>query len=492
MRNSQKKFIKLMVTTWLIIFSLLIDLSAQERFRRNPPYPEPLPPLKMPPIESGVLSNGLRVITITRLNSPIFTIQILIQAGESDSPPELSGLATVTTQMLMRGTLTLSASEIEERLESLSIGFNLDVQSDYTIFTFIFLEENLEGVLSLIKSFFIEPTFPPLELTSTKRELYYRQLGRNKDPENSGYDFFLKKIFADAGYNPGLINEELIKNISQKDVVAFHQKLIRPNNSIIVFNGNINLNNASRKVSQMFSRWIPRQIEKNAAAPPLENRKYDSVYWLDVPARDVAVIIGNAIMPLPGEDYFPFLVLNQILGGSTSGRLFLNLRESKGLAYYAFSDLSFFKNSGLFWVRARTSPDSIFPAVKESLEQLTFLVEEKIGPLELERAKSYLIGNFPLQIQFPEQFSKRIVLLSVFQLPPDFWNKYYENIMLVSAERVQEVARKYLINQPLIIVAGDINTALDYLKDFDKIDVYDRKGQLKATIRKGVLTNENR
>jgi predicted Zn-dependent peptidase len=491
MKKNRKRFFKLLLATSLVFTCSVAGLMAQERFRRNPPYPEPLSPLKMPPVESAVLANGLKLITVTRPNSPIFAIQVVIQAGESDSPPELPGLATVTAQMMMRGTLTMSASTIEEKLESLGIDFNIEVQSDYTIFSFIFLEENLYEVLNLIKLFFIEPTFPSLELSSAKRELYYRQLGQVRDPENAGYDFFLRKIFSGTAYNPGLIDEELIKNISQKDVIAFHQKLCRPNNSIIIFNGDTNLNNASRRASQMFSRWIARPIEKKQTTY-LHNSNYENICFLDVAAGDVAVIVGNAIMSFASEDYFPVLVLNQILGGSTGSRLFLNLRESKGLAYYAFSNLSFFRNSGLLWIRARTSPESAPFVVKEVLRQLMVLAEERIDPLELERAKAYLIGNFPLQNQLPDRFSKRIVLLSVFQTSHDFWNKYYENIMLVSAEKVQEVARKYLTRQPLLIIAGDRNTALDYLRDFDKIDIYDRKGQLKATFQKGVWKDENR
>lgn len=491
MNNRQQRLKPLVMAICLIFLFSFISLYSQERFRRNPPYPEPLSPLKMPPVESAVLASGLKVITITRLNSPIFSFQVLIQAGESDSPAELSGLATVTAQMLLKGTLTLNSSEIEERLESLGIDFNIEVQSDYTIFSFVFLEENLDEALNLIRLFFVEPSFPSLELISVKRELYYRLLARNKDPENSGYDFFLKKLFSGTAYNPGLIDEEFIKNITQKDVISFHQRLLRPNNSTIILNGNINLNNASRKVSRMFSRWISKPIEK-VPVPRLENKNYETICFLDIATKDISVIAGNAVMPLASEDYFPLLVLNQILGGATNSRLFLNLRESKGLAYYAFSDPSFFKNNGLLWVRVRTSPEAVSQVVKEILAQLKFMAEENIDPFELERAKAYLIGNFPLQNQFPEQLSKRIGLLSLFQLPQDFWNKYYENIMLVSAEKVKEVARKYFSNQPLVVIAGDLNSALDYLKDFEKIEIYNRKGQFIATFQKGVLKYENR
>lgn len=489
-RNYQLKTL-IAIVSLIFIICLPLKLHSQERFRRTPPYPEPLSPMKIPPVETAILNNGLKVITITRLNSPLFCLQILIHSGESDSPPELSGLATITAQMLTKGTLTLNSAEIEEQIESLGIDFSIEVQSDYMLFSFLFLPENLEQVLDLIKSFFIEPAFPSLELISVKRELYYQLLSRKKDPENAGYEFFLKKVFASTGYNPGVIDEEQIKNISQKDLISFHQKFIRPNNSIIILNGNINLNNAARIVSQRFGRWVLRPIDR-ASVPFLENKNFNNICFLDLPSKDLSVIVGNVISPMAGEDYFPLLVLNQILGGSTTSRLFLSLRESKGLAYYAFTDLSFFRNNGLLWVRVRTSPEAVSQVVKEVQGQFKSLAEENINPQELELAKAYLVGNFPLQNQFPDQLGKKIGLSGLFQLPPNFWNKYSENIMLVNLEKIKEVARKYFSHQPLVVISGDLNSTLDYLKDFEKIEIYNRKGQFIATYQKGVLKYENR
>jgi zinc protease len=475
----------------LTIFLSLSGLYSQERFRRNPPYPEPISSMKFPPIESAVLNNGLKIITITRLNHPIFNIQILIQAGEANSSPQLSGLATITARMLLRGTLSMSASEIENKLESLGIDYTLEVQADYILFSFTFLEENLDQALGLISSFFSEPSFPELELISAKRELYYQLLERKKDPENAAYDFFLKSLFSGSGYNPGLIDEENIKNIAQKDVVYFHKTFLRPNNSIIVLNGDININNAGYKISRAFNRWVSRPIEKENASAVLENKNYPYPFFLDMGSKDISIISGNVVCPVASDDYFPLLVLNQILGGGTGSRLFLTLRESKALVFYAFSDLGFIKNNGWLWTRIRTSPESAAEAIKEVQAEFKDLSQEKLDPLELEKAKAFLIGNFPLQNQIPEQISKRIGLSAFFQLPLDYWNRYNEYIMPISAERVQEVAKKYFSNQPLIVIAGDLNSALDYLKEFDRIEIYNKKGQAIATFQKGVLKHEN-
>jgi len=274
-------------------------------------------------------------------------------------------------------------------------------------------------------------------------------------------------------------------------VAQFHQRFIRPNNSTIIFNGQISLAEASRQAARNFRRWVPRPVERKTVSR-LENRNFDQVCLLDIPGNEVAIIAGNLTGPISSPDYFPLLVLNHLLGGTTGSRLFLNLREVKGLAFYAFSELSFFRENGLYWVRAKTAPPAIAETIAGINSIMRSLSEDRVEPGELERAKAYLLGNLPLQLQSPENLSQRIVLLDLFQLAPDFWSRYFQNIMPVNSDSVREVARKYLAARPLVIIAADATLALDYLKDFDKIDVYNRKGQFQAVFQKGVLRYENR
>ncbi|MGB9893470.1 MAG: M16 family metallopeptidase, partial [Candidatus Saccharicenans sp.] len=290
---------------FLLSFSFL---NSQQRFRKTPPYPDPLPMLNLPAVGSSVLPSGLKIITISDLKNPFYIFQVVVQAGESDSPPGLSGLATITAQMLLRGTLTLSPAEVEENIESLGIDYSIEVRPDYTVFSFTFLEDYLDQALGLIKLFFIEPAFQSQELAAAKREFYYRLLNKNTDPEKAGYDFFLKQIFAHTGYNPGVVEEEQLKNISQKDVASFHQRLLRPNNSTVIIAGKINLETARQKVERSFSRWVPRSVEK-IPWPKLANKNFDQICLLDLPVKEVSVIAGNAIVPLSDGDYFPLLVL---------------------------------------------------------------------------------------------------------------------------------------------------------------------------------------
>ncbi|MBN2408605.1 MAG: peptidase M16, partial [Candidatus Aminicenantes bacterium] len=105
---------------------------------------------------------------------------------------------------------------------------------------------------------------------------------------------------------------------------------------------------------------------------------------------------------------------------------------------------------------------------------------------ELEQAKSYLIGNFPLQLSRPETFSRRVADLVTFSLGDAHWNRFYDSIMPVDADQIFEVARKYLRPRPVVVIVGDKDILLGHLREIDRLDVYDLKGTLLYTLIKGV------
>lgn len=116
-------FISTFFTFFFLLFSCGTSLVTQERFRKFPPYPEPLADLKLPDVESASLSNGLAISVIHKDNFPVINLRLIIFTGESSSPEELPGTATFTAKMLSRGALNLSSSEIEEKIESIGGNF---------------------------------------------------------------------------------------------------------------------------------------------------------------------------------------------------------------------------------------------------------------------------------------------------------------------------------------------------------------------------------
>ncbi len=331
-----------------LIISILIlllwetPLFSQEKFRKSPPYPEPLAELKLPEIKPSFLTNGLGVAVIHRDDLPVISLKLIIFAGESPSLRELPGMATLTANMLSRGVSYLTSSQIEEIIESVGGYFSTYTYPDYSVFSFTFLEEFLDNALDLMSRMMLRPTFLRREIENIKRIMYYDLREKNKDPEFVAERQLSRLLFRNHPYKKSTFNEDVIKNLNQRALVSFYNRYYRPNNSLLVLTGNLNLQTATRKVSRYFSAWRRKKLE-NPSFPPLKPYDKEKICLIDLPeAKDSTIYLGNIVSPLSGQDVFPFMVLNQVLGGTHTSRLFMNLRESKGYAYYAFSELDFF------------------------------------------------------------------------------------------------------------------------------------------------------
>jgi len=476
------------LTLLLPVLTLLLwesPLLSQERFRKSPPYPEPLAELKLPEIKPSFLANGLGVAVIHRDDLPVISLKVIIFAGESPTLRELPGIATLTANMLSRGVSYVTSSQIEEIIESVGGNFSTLTYPDYSVFSFTFLEEYLDNSLDLMGKMMSQPTFLKREIVNVKRDMYYDLIEKNRDPEFVAERQLTRLLFRNHPYEKSTYNEDVIKDLNQRALVSFFNKYYRPNNALIVFTGNLDLQTAIRKATRYFSAWRSKELE-HPSIPPLEPYDKEKICLVDLPdAKDATIYLGNIVSSFSGQDAFPFIVLNQVLGGTHTSRLFMNLRESKGYAYYAFSELDFFKNCNVFLVKARVRPEVTYVSIKEILKEIEKITKEKIPSSEIEQAKSYLIGNFPLQIQTFDKLSSRVSEIKALDLGEEHWSKYYENIMLVSSERVFEAARKYPLLTPVIVIVGDKKVIVDHIQEFEEVFVYDNKGILLYTIKKG-------
>lgn len=460
--------------------------GAQERFRRTPPLPDAQPQeLKLPPIERVSLPNGLSVATAYRPGSPLVTLQLVVRAGEVDSPPERPGVAALTARMIGKGTKLLSAGAIEDMVVSIGADYSVDVLMDYTVFTFHVLEEFLDRALFVLRFMVLDAQFTERELASVKRTAYYDLYDRKKNPEFLGWRQFLRTLFENHPYQTATYAEEVIKFISTKDVAAFYARFYRPNNAVVLVSGTIDGATVGKKIGLHFATWVRQPVERAVPAPPPPNAR-DRVCYVEVPdVSDATIFAGNVIMPASDPDFFPFLVLKQVLGGTTWSRLFMNLRESKGYAYYAFGETEFFRSCGVYWARARVRPEFIVPAAREIVREIKALSAEAPVPAEIEEAKSFLIGNLPTRFESLEGFAEWMARAVALDLDDGQWDKGSERLKLVNVERVRAAAQKYLAGKPLVVIVGRPEWLGRYLRDFETVEVYDTSGMLQHTLRKG-------
>jgi zinc protease len=478
--------IKLSYFVFLAIISLFFfqipPLNSQERFRRTPPLPEPFSELSLPLIETHTLTNGLEIAIVRKQDHPVIIMRLIIMTGESSSPDALPGLATLCARMVTKGSMNFRAEDIEEKIESLGGNIAVGIHPDYTEFTFSFLGEYLDDALQLLGEIIMRPTFPRLEIGNVQRSMFYDLAIQNDNPEFIARRILYQILFDSHPYRKIIFDQGGIKNLSRRDIVSFYSNYYRPNNAKLVLIGNLNLEIATRRVSRYLSPWEKRDIE-HSSVPLLNPRENMKICFVDLPqARDATIYLGNIIFPITSQDYFPFIVFNQVIGGTPNSRLFMHLRESKAYAYYAFSEMQFFRSCGVFLITAKVLTEFSYDAIQEILREIENLRDVQIPSQEIEQAKSYLIGNFPLKIETYDKLSAKLSEIQAFDLGRNHWERYYESITRINSEMVSRMGQKYSLHTPVIVIVGD-NEIMDYIKEFKQISVYSPDGKFRYDIK---------
>lgn len=469
------------LSLFLLFLAQPIPLGAQERFRRSPPLPEPVPELRLPAIETHTLTNGLGIAIVRREDNPVISMRLIIMAGESSSPENLPGIATLCARMITKGSINFRAEEIEEKIESIGGRIAVEIHPEFTEFVFSFLGDYLEEAMRLMGELLLRPTFPRLEIGDVQRSMFYDLTIQKNDPEFIARRLLYQVLFQSHPYRKIILDEGGIKNLSRRDVVSFYNRYYRPNNAKLVLVGDVRLATASRTASRYFSPWEREEIEP-PSVPLLNPRKSMKVCFVDLPqAKDTTIYLGNIIFPITSEDYFPFVVFNQIIGGTPNSRLFMLLRESKAYANFAFSEMRFFRSCGIFLIRARVLTDFSYNAIQEILQQINLLRRIPIPSQEIEQAKSYLIGNFPLLMESYDDLSGRLSVIQAFGLGRDHWERYYANIRSINSASVSQMGQKYSLHTPVIVIVGN-NEVIKHLKEFALVSVYSPDGELRYEI----------
>ncbi len=466
------------------VFILAASLNgAQERFRRTPPIPDPLPTLEIPEIKDYVLTNNLRIFLVRKEGLPMINVLLTILTGESSSPDAMPGLAHFTANMLSHGSQNYSAEAIEETIDSIGGRYFSATYPDYTVFSLSFLEENLDPALQLFSDMVLRPSFSRRQIEDLQRTTFYELAFKRLDPDFSGKKLLYQLLFHDHAYRKMAYNDNIIRTYTQAMVRVFYENFYRPNNAFMIITGNLSLNAATLSISHHFNTWQEGTLERIHLADPAYEEQ-EKICFLEIPRlRDATIYMGTLLPPKTHQDYFPLQVLNQSLGGSLISRLSMNLRESRGYAYWAYSDMEFFNSCGIFYVRARVRPEFIQASVEQIRSEIRAISSERIPNDEIETAKSHLLGHFPLGVETYADLGSKIAEMHALGLGDGHLTRYFESIKSIDAQSVFETASRNSLMPPVIVIIGD-RSVLDNI-GFEKVDVYNNRGEYIRSIPKG-------
>lgn len=425
------------------------------------PAVSPPAALRLPPIQRATLPNGLTIRLVEMHEVPLVQITLSVKGGgrlDGDRP----GLAAFTANLLDEGAGALDAFGIARQAAFLGAELGTGAGWDYLYVSLNTPKRTLGESLDLMADVALRPTFKNSDATR-ERELRLAQIVQQRDqPGGMAALAFGAIVFpANHPYHRPLGGDSSsVAGFDSLTVRGFYQRVFRPDQAEMVITGDITLAEARAAIAQRFGKWIPNRMAvlRAAVVPPVARPAERTVDLIDKPgAAQSVIMIGSPGVNRTSPDYAAIEVMNTILGGSFSSRLNQNLRETKGYTYGAGSGFTYRPVPGPFVARAAVRTDVTDSSLVEFFRELNAIRDSSVSPVELDRARNYIVFGLPSQFETTGQMAGQVSELLTFGLPPTYYTTFVGQVMKVGVADVERVARKYFDpNRVHVIVVGDV------------------------------------
>lgn len=437
--------------------------------------------VSLPKPKEADLPNGLHVMVIEDPRAPQVTMQLVIRgAGGYYDPPDHFGLAQFTAANLREGTAKLTSPEIAEQLERLAatVTVTAAMSSEDATLNVSALREHFDTVLDLAADVILSPTFPDQELTRYKAQTRAQLTQQRASPNFLAFERFSLAV-AD-GHPDGRMTPtvEALDRTTPASLAAFHKAHYVPDHAAIAITGDITMAAALKAIQTRFGAWP----KSGAATPAVSDPAAVGDPGVFLVARpnsvQTSLVVGVQAIRYTDADFYAMTVLNKIIGGGPTGRLFRHLREEKGYTYGANSQIDARRFRGTWIASTNVRSEVTEPALRDLLDELRQAREIRVPDSEFADAKRSLVAAFALAFESAQAPVTNALTRWRYALPADYWDKYPERIMSVTQDEVQAMARKYLDPKKLQIVAvGDRAAAEAVLQKLGRLQVFDADGR---------------
>ena len=451
--------------------------------RSRPPAPGIPKDVAFPEYFEGSLANGLKIIVYERSDLPMVTVNLVARAG-GFYDGTVPGLATMTAELLTKGTITRNAVQIVEEIESLggSIGANAGWDSSSAGVTI--LSRNLERAMDVLAEIARMPTFPLEEVERARDQRLAHIMQRKASPNALAATQFHRALYGSHPYaSPIEGSEASIRALAPGLFAEHHRRCFCPNNAFILAVGDITPEAMMRMAERLFGDWQPVVTAWPVlAVPVMEQRR--RVQVVDRPnAVQSSILVGHIGLERRNPDYITVTLMNTLFGGYFGSRLNLNLRENKGYTYGAHSRFDGRMQAGPFSAGADVRNEVTDAAIEEIILELERIRSTLVGEEELANVKSFVTGNFPIQIETPLQVAQRIITLELYGLEKTYYNTYNSRVMAITPGDIQAAAQAWLHPDRLAIVAAGRGALLgETLARFGDVERFTPDGDPITTV----------
>jgi predicted Zn-dependent peptidase len=404
----------------------------------------------------AVLSNGVRVISEIMPHVRSISVGIWIGSGSRREIGPENGVSHFIEHMLFKGTENRSAEEIARSVDS--IGGHLDAFTSKELVSYNtkVMDEHLPLSFDVLSDLVLRPVFKEEDIEKEKGVILEELKMEVDNPEYLIHELFCSNFWKDHPLGKSIIGtKDTIKKFQRDLVGSYYRRVYTPSNILITAAGHLDHDTLVGLAAQQFEA-LPANTALPADLPPLTHARITLKNKQSL--EQTHLCLGVPCYPLPHEKRFACYILNTVLGGGMSSRLFQNIREKQGLAYAVFSELHQYRDSGCLMVYAGTSTEAARKVVTSILNEFRTLKDEPVPADELRRAKDHLKGSLMLGL---ESTSSRMANLARHQL---FFGRFFsldelvESIEAVTAEEVQRIAGEFFRPEEIAVtLLGRLN-----------------------------------
>lgn len=412
-------------------------------------------------IEHWQTSQGTRVYFVQADALPMVDIQVVFDAGSARDGQQF-GLAALTSALLDTGAGQWNADQIALRFESVGANFGTGVSSDNASLSLRTLTEPalFDKALETMHVILTKPKFNNADFMREKNRTLAAIKQREESPAEVASEAFSNKLYGTHPYaHPDSGSKETVSKLKSSDLSQFYKKYYVSSNAMVVIVGNLNKEQAQQTAEKLLVDLPPGQ--KPEAIPDVAMPTQASQQHIEFPSTQTHILVG-----LPGTwrkdpDYFDLYIGNHILGGSgLVSKLFVEIREKRGLVYSASSAFSPMLKQGPFVVSLQTRNDQ----TKQALEVLNATLADFInkGPTqaELNAAKKNIIGGFPMRFDTNKKLAGYVAMLGFYDMPLDYLDTFRQKIEATTIDSIKAALNRK-VNTALLqtVTVGNSTTA---------------------------------
>jgi len=401
------------------------------------------------------LPNGLRVLTETMPSVRSATVGIWADVGSAVESPERRGISHLVEHMLFKGTQRRSARQIAETMDAVGGNLNAFTDKETTCYYAKVIDRHVPLALDVLADMFVHSVFDAHELAKEQKVILEEIKMYDDSPDDLIHDIFLQTMWRGSNLGEPTIGfADTVLTLTSDDLRDHMRAHYTPNCVVVAAAGNVEHERFVESVGEQFARYegecaLP-QPESPIVTPATHLRQRES--------EQAYIVIGTRGVDVRDERRYAASLLDTILGGGMSSRLFQEIREQRGLVYSVYSFQASYRAAGLFGVYAGTSPENVQSCIDVIVEQFGRARCELVGPEELALAKEHIKGSLTLSL---ESTSSRMIRLgrNEFALGRNVTPEEIEGrIDGVTAEQVRQLAEELLVEENLgLCIIGPVD-----------------------------------